>query len=88
MSVPSDQLSMTLKVLCREASDTATSSQFSTVAAPGPVTNVWSPFAGEFIAPTCEAPKQLQDVKLIFEGSAAGVDIYIDDVLIVPADPE
>jgi len=86
VSVPEDQLSIAMKVLCREASDTTTASQWFPVAAVRRVTNVWGSLNGTFTAPECEAPKQLQDLDLVFEGSAAGVDIYIDDVLIVPSD--
>jgi hypothetical protein len=87
LSDPTDAVVLTLKTLCREPTDTTTSSTYSGVAPHVPATNVWKRFSGTFTVPTCEAPKELQDLKLIVEGPAGGVDIYVDDVKLQPLAP-
>lgn len=78
-------VSMTLKFLCRERNDDVSTSQFSPVAAPAIATNVWSQLTGSLQIPVCEAPKVLQDLRLIVEGPPADVDVYVDDVRVVPS---
>ncbi len=87
LSAPTDAVVLSLKTLCREPTDTTTPSTYSGVAPRVPATNVWQRFSGTFTVPTCEAPKELQDLKLIVEGPAEGVDVYIDDVKLQPAAP-
>lgn len=87
VSAPEDAIAMTIKLLCRDPDDTTTPSTFFTAAGPETITNVWGEFTGRFTAPICDAPLQLQDLKLILERTSVDVDIYVDDVRIVPAPP-
>lgn len=80
-------VSMTLKFLCRERNDDLSTSQFLPVAGPAIATNVWSQLTGSLQIPVCEAPKVLQDLRLIVEGAPADVDVYLDDVRVVPSAP-
>ena len=42
--------------------------------------NTWTQLAGNLVIPNCD----LVDVSIYFEGTAAGVDVYLDDVRVVP----
>lgn len=83
VSSPTSAASFTMKTLCREASDNITPSRFDPIQG-FVVSDVWAEVTAAFVAPSCEAPLELQDLKLIIEGPAPGVDIYIDDVRLAP----
>jgi hypothetical protein len=42
--------------------------------------NTWTQLAGNLVIPNCD----LVEVSIYFEGTAAGVDVYLDDVRVVP----
>ncbi len=44
--------------------------------------NTWTQLAGNLVIPDCD----LVDVAIYFEGSATGIDVYLDDVRVVPPD--
>lgn len=80
---PTSAVSFTTKVLCREATDSTTPSTFTPIQSFA-VSNTWVQITTAFTAPVCEAPNQLQDFKMIIEGPAPGVEIYVDDVRLTP----
>jgi hypothetical protein len=44
--------------------------------------NTWTQLAGNLVIPDCD----LVDVAIYFEGAATGIDVYLDDVRVVPPD--
>ncbi|HYJ40184.1 MAG TPA: endo-1,4-beta-xylanase [Steroidobacteraceae bacterium] len=42
--------------------------------------NTWTQLAGNLVIPNCD----LVEVSIYFEGTAAGVDVYLDDIRVVP----
>lgn len=44
------------------------------------VPGVWTPLSGQLVIPDCD----IVDVAIFFEGTAAGTDVYLDDVSVLP----
>lgn len=69
-AVENIQLNATLKASCPSGD------QFNYITSVNATANGWSMLSGEFSIPDCE----LSDLTVYFEGPAAGVEFYIDDV--------
>jgi endo-1,4-beta-xylanase len=71
------------KVECTAATAPAGHNTFPWIQNNGAVApNTWTQLSGNLVIPNCD----LVDVAIYFEGTATGIDVYVDDVSVVPPD--
>jgi endo-1,4-beta-xylanase len=71
------------KVECTAATAPAGHNTYPWLQNNGAVTpNTWTQLGGNLVIPDCD----LVDVAIYFEGTATGIDVYLDDVRVVPPD--
>lgn len=74
-----DTVRLASKVACQGQTDTYPWIQNNTAVVPA----TWTQLSGNLIIPAGCTPT---DVEIYFEGTTAGVDVYIDDVKVIPPD--